>query len=116
MGINLLKLFIYVLTRNEVHQRQQSGRFRDAVIKELIGISVLTRYNNKVYRIDDIEWNSTPLKEFVMKRDDKKISIVDYYKSQWGIDVKDKNQPLLVHMSKIRQSTGEVSDIRNATY
>lgn len=37
------------------------------------------RYNNKTYRIDDIEWSIKPTDTF-QKRDGTQISYEDYYK------------------------------------
>jgi len=36
-------------------------------------------YNNKTYRVDDIDWNQTPNSKF-MKSDKTEISFADYYK------------------------------------
>lgn len=38
-----------------------------------------TRYNNKTYRIDDIDWSVKPTHTF-QKRDGTEITYVDYYK------------------------------------
>uniref|UniRef100_A0A8C7T025 Piwi like RNA-mediated silencing 1 n=1 Tax=Oncorhynchus mykiss TaxID=8022 RepID=A0A8C7T025_ONCMY len=86
--------------------RQQSGdqRFPEACTKELVGLIVLTKYNNKTYRIDDIAWDHTPNNTF--KRGDSEISFKDYYK-QYGLDITDGNQVLLIsHMKKIGPSGG----------
>ena len=32
--------------------------------KTLLGCIVMTRYNNKTYRIDDIDWNKKPADKF----------------------------------------------------
>uniref|UniRef100_A0A8B9HXL6 Piwi-like protein 1 n=1 Tax=Astyanax mexicanus TaxID=7994 RepID=A0A8B9HXL6_ASTMX len=76
--------------------RKQCGdqRFPDACTKELVGLIVLTKYNNKTYRIDDIAWDHTPNNTF--KRGDADISFKDYYKTQYGLDITDGNQVLLV--------------------
>lgn len=38
----------------------------------------MCRYNNKTYRIDDIDWDHNPTFEFETKRG--KITMVNYYK------------------------------------
>jgi len=38
------------------------------------------------------------------------MSLIDYYKSNWNIEIIDLQQPLLVHRSTIRSQTGEVRD------
>uniref|UniRef100_A0A673CUZ6 Piwi-like protein 1 n=1 Tax=Sphaeramia orbicularis TaxID=375764 RepID=A0A673CUZ6_9TELE len=61
--------------------RQQCGsqRFSEICAKELIGLIVLTKYNNKTYRIDDIAWDQTPTNTF--KRGDTEISFKNYYRT-----------------------------------
>ncbi|XP_068616765.1 piwi-like protein 1 isoform X2 [Brachionichthys hirsutus] len=80
--------------------RQQCGsqRFPDICTKELVGLSVLTKYNNKTYRIDDIAWDHTPNNTF--KKGDKDVTFKDYYKSRYGLDIAETNQVLLVSQLK----------------
>lgn len=42
-----------------------------------------SRYNNKTYRIDDIDFDKNPLTKF-KTRDGSEISFVDYYKKVSG--------------------------------
>jgi len=39
-----------------------------------------TSYNNKMYRVDDIDWNQNPTSKFKKGREEVEISYVDYYK------------------------------------
>ncbi|KAI7797911.1 piwi-like protein 1 [Triplophysa rosa] len=80
--------------------RQQCGdqRFPEACTKELVGLIVLTKYNNKTYRIDDIAWDQNPNNTF--KRGDADISFRNYFKTQYGLDITDGNQVLLVSRVK----------------
>uniref|UniRef100_A0A8D1Z257 Piwi like RNA-mediated gene silencing 4 n=1 Tax=Sus scrofa TaxID=9823 RepID=A0A8D1Z257_PIG len=59
----------------------KTGRscFIETCEKELLGLIVLTRYNNKTYRIDDIDWSVKPTHTF-QKRDGTETTYVDYYK------------------------------------
>ncbi|KAK9522353.1 hypothetical protein VZT92_018825 [Zoarces viviparus] len=89
------------------NMRQKVGnqRFPELCAKELVGLIVLTKYNNKTYRIDDIAWDHTPNNTFT--RADKDISFKDYYKTQYNLDIADVNQVLLVsHVKKMGPSGG----------
>ena len=66
----------------------------------------MTRYNNCTYKVDDIDWNETPRKTFMKK--DEEISLVDYYKQHYNIEIKDLNQPLLIHRDKKKTTDGKV--------
>ncbi|OCU01987.1 piwi-like protein 1 [Xenopus laevis] len=82
-----------------VHKKVESHKFHDICSKDLIGQIVLTKYNNKTYRIDDINWDFT-LKSTFKKSDGSEISFVDYYRTQYNKAITDLNQPALVHNPK----------------
>ncbi|XP_015176453.1 PREDICTED: piwi-like protein 1 [Polistes dominula] len=80
-------------------------RYKDETTCEIIGTNVLTRYNNKSYRIDDIAWDKNPTYKF--ERKGKMTTIMDYYKNHWNIEIKDKEQPLLINHSTEMAPSGE---------
>ncbi|XP_073532235.1 piwi-like protein 1 [Phyllobates terribilis] len=82
-----------------LHSKIGSHAFYDACSKELIGQIVLTKYNNRTYRIDDINWDFTPESTF-KKSDGSEISFIDYYKNQYNKQITDLKQPALIHNSK----------------
>lgn len=53
------------------------SNFRNNFQKKVLGITVLTGYNNATYRIDDVDFEKTPMSTF--KRRDAEITIADYY-------------------------------------
>ncbi|KAL0979478.1 hypothetical protein UPYG_G00185620 [Umbra pygmaea] len=87
-------------------RRQTSEQgFAEACTRELVGLVVLTKYNNKTYRIDDIAWDYTPNNKF--KRGDTEITFKEYYKNQYGLDISDDNQVLLIsNVKKLGPSGG----------
>ncbi|KAI2661512.1 Piwi-like protein 1 [Labeo rohita] len=65
--------------------------------------SLRQQYNNKTYRIDDIAWDHTPNNTF--KKGDTEISFKNYFKTQYGLDITDGNQVLLVsHVKRLGPS------------
>uniref|UniRef100_A0A8C6HEN2 Piwi-like RNA-mediated gene silencing 4 n=1 Tax=Mus spicilegus TaxID=10103 RepID=A0A8C6HEN2_MUSSI len=77
--------------------------FTEMCHKQLVGLVVLTRYNNKTYRIDDIDWSVKPTQAF-QKRDGSEVTYVDYYKQQYDITLSDLNQPVLVSLLKRKRN------------
>ncbi len=71
-------------------------------MKALLGKSIITRYNNKSYRIDDIDFESNPSNTFTTEHG-QTYTFVDYYKKQYGVEVRDLKQPLLVNYVKRSQ-------------
>lgn len=79
--------------------------FRDEVIRTLVGTVVLTRYNNKTYRVDDIVWDKTPRQTF-STHSGGEMTFLEYYKKNYNLDIMDKEQPLLLHRPKKRLEQG----------
>ncbi|NXW57063.1 PIWL1 protein, partial [Eurystomus gularis] len=92
--------FIYSL-----YYQVEEKRFKDTCAKELIGLIVLTKYNNRTYRVDDIDWDANPRCTF-RKADGSEISYVDYYKKQYNQEITDLNQPVLI--SQPRRRSGSI--------
>ncbi|XP_008848625.1 piwi-like protein 2 [Nannospalax galili] len=83
--------------------QQNKEHFQDECSKLLVGNIVITRYNNRTYRIDDVDWNKTPKDSFMMS-DGKEITFLEYYSKNYGITVKEDDQPLLIHRLSERQN------------
>ncbi|XP_062594439.1 piwi-like protein 1 [Saccostrea cucullata] len=85
-------------------QKNPNG-FQDECTRSLVGTIVLTRYNNKTYRIDDILWSKTPLHTFKTSQGSE-LSFVDYYRNAYHKEITDQEQPLLLHRPKKKQLPG----------
>jgi len=90
-----------VLEQMERWAQQDPTGFKSKAEKEIVGETVLTKYNNKNYTIDGIEFDASPLSEFQM-RDGTAITYKDYYKNTYNLDV-EEDQPLLVHRPKPKE-------------
>lgn len=84
--------------------------FKDVFTKEIIGSVVLTDYNNRTYRIDDVAWNSTPNSRF-NKQDGSSISYIEYYRNRYQINITDTNQPLLISKAKQREIRAGMAEL-----
>ena len=60
----------------------------------------LFRYNNKTYRVDDIDFIQSPSSTFIDYSGREK-SFKDYYKEQYNLEIKDPKQPLLITRAKV---------------
>ncbi|XP_034547334.1 piwi-like protein 2 [Notolabrus celidotus] len=85
--------------------QQTKENFQDDCTKELLGSIVITRYNNRTYRIDAIEWNKSPKDTFTLM-DGTQTTFVEYYSKNYGIKIKEMDQPLLLHRPKERAKPG----------
>lgn len=64
----------------------QSSSSKQEFQAKVIGCIVLTNYNNKTYRVDDVDFNSSPLSTFTLK-DGTKLSYVEYYKQRYNLKI-----------------------------
>eukprot|EP00301_Raphidiophrys_heterophryoidea_P018900 c3892_g1_i2.p1 GENE.c3892_g1_i2~~c3892_g1_i2.p1 ORF type:complete len:425 (-),score=80.54 c3892_g1_i2:1223-2497(-) len=77
-------------------QTEAGGRgFEDKAKSAIVGMVILTSYNNRTYRIKDIDFHRTPLEKFEGK-DKKSISLMEYYETKYSLRIRDQRQPLLI--------------------
>ncbi|KAF4530651.1 hypothetical protein B566_EDAN004890 [Ephemera danica] len=86
----------------EVQQRCRPDELTHAFKSAALGLVVLTDYNNRTYRIDDIDYEVTPKATFA-KKDGTLISYYEYYRTRYNLSIKNPDQPLLVSKSKARE-------------
>lgn len=77
-----------------------SGDYKKKFYKAMLGSVIITRYNNIMYRIDDILFDNTPLSTFVSN--EGKITYHEYYRRHYNITIQDLTQPLLLTFRKQR--------------
>ena len=61
-----------------LYANHQHG-FQEEATRQILGCVVLTRYNNRTYRVDDIVWDKNPQSTFV-DSSGQPIRFLDYYK------------------------------------
>ncbi|EEC04961.1 conserved hypothetical protein [Ixodes scapularis] len=82
--------------------------YKTKALQAIVGNIVLTRYNNKTYRVDDISWDLKPTSTFTYHTGEE-IAYMDYYKRIYNIDIQDTEQPLLLHRDKPRRDAPIIS-------
>ncbi|XP_059726572.1 piwi-like protein 2 isoform X2 [Haemorhous mexicanus] len=92
-----------VLSVMQTIHSQSQRTFQDECTKQLVGSVVMTRYNNRTYRVDDIDWDKTPKDTFTLASG-QEITFVEYYSKTHGITIRELDQPLLVHKPKEKQT------------
>ena len=70
--------------------------------KHFVFVVTIYRYNNKTYRVDDINWEMNPKSKF-KGRDGSEQSFVEYYAKVYDKKITDMDQPLLVSRPKKSQ-------------
>ncbi|XP_059490462.1 piwi-like protein Siwi [Neocloeon triangulifer] len=81
-----------------LHQQYGSG-FVEPLKQAILGVVVMTDYNNRTYRVDDIDFEVNPLSQFSL-RGGNMTTFVEYYKTKYQIVIRNTHQPLLVSRVK----------------
>lgn len=68
---------------NEI-RRSNPQNFKVAFQHKVAGMTVLTAYNNKTYRIDDVDFERTPLSTF--ERKGVQVSLQQHYAEVFVLD------------------------------
>lgn len=78
----------------EIMRRNNNNNWQDEFKREILGAVVLTDYNNRTYRIDDVDFKKNPTSKFSMKGEEK--SFGKYYMEKYKRNIQDRGQPMLV--------------------
>lgn len=84
------------------------GQFKEQFKSIVIGSVVMSVYNQKTYKITDVDFETTPSSTF-SKKDGTKISFIDYFKQQYNIQIRDPKQPMLVSVPSMRMQRSGVT-------
>lgn len=88
--------------------RTENRDWKDRVETTLLGMTVLTKYNNKTYRIDEITYDVKPSDTFPMR--DREVTYIQYYMEKYQQTIQDHGQPMLISNLKKKDMRGGQSD------
>ncbi len=66
----------------------------------------MTGYNNKTYRIDDVDFDNRADSTFHLKKEDRDITYIEYYKNRYQQNIRFPKQPMLVSRPSRRDTNG----------
>lgn len=74
----------------------------EAIRKALIGSTIMTTYNKRTYKVDEVDFNMSPRDTFTVdeKEGTKEQSYVEYFKTKYDAKINDMNQPVLCSIDK----------------
>ncbi len=81
--------------RERFYMSTSGDNYQELARKDLINKLVLTRYDNRTQRIDNIDFQLTPAT--FRCTDDSQMTLMDYYLNKFDITIKDPDQPLIVY-------------------
>ena len=79
---------------NEARGREYTKEIHDLIV----GQAVITRYNKRAYRIDDVAFDKSPDSTFTLVHQGEEfhVSYSDYLRNKHKVEVTETNQPMLV--------------------
>jgi len=78
--------------------------------QRVIGSIVMTSYNNKTYRVDDVDFTQKPDSSFT-RRDGTEVTYRRYFEERYHLKVTRPDQPLLVSRTKPREIRAGMPEI-----
>jgi len=109
LGVEIAHKILRVDTVYDQMEKLKSrgaGNIRDKLEKELIGQVVITNYNYKTYKIEEVTFDMSPSSEFEDSKGNK-MTFYEYYDKRWGLKIKDIYQPLIVTTPKEKGLDGK---------
>ncbi|XP_045030836.1 piwi-like protein Siwi isoform X2 [Daphnia magna] len=70
--------------------------YQSRVKGELLGKIVMTGYNNKTYRIDDVDFDKNAQSKFYLRKEDREITYEEYYRTRYQQRIRYPLQALLM--------------------
>ena len=83
--------------------------FQKTFANKIIGNVVITQYNNKTYRIDDIDFTIKPNNTF--ERSGVPITYAQYYLERYKINIQNLSQPMLVHRATSKEKRAGMPEL-----
>lgn len=80
------------------NSKKNNSDSKQEIMAALCGSTVITHYNRKTYRVDDVDFSMNPLSTF--DQNGVKVSYRDYYKKMYDIEIKNLNQPMIITKAK----------------
>ncbi|KAL7672320.1 hypothetical protein ACOME3_007209 [Neoechinorhynchus agilis] len=81
---------------------------RKHLIDEVVGSSVMTSYNNRFYRITDVDFNCDSTCRFTAD-DNRQINFIDYYRERYHLQIHNPRLPLLT--ARVKDKDGNKKEI-----
>lgn len=100
---------VYDVFKNMINDPRRRGDVKSNFKDEVVGMIVMTNYNQKTYKIFDVDYNSSPMSTFTMK-DNSVITYMQYYKNKKQVNIRDPKQFLLVSKPTEKQQRGGNTD------
>ncbi|CAA98113.1 Piwi-like protein 1 [Caenorhabditis elegans] len=93
---------MYILFHKELRSCQNNPQRVQEKMNEMYGgTTIITRYNNKLHRYTRLDYSISPLSEFV--KDGQSITLKEYFKNQYGIEITVDDQPIIISEGKPKQ-------------
>ena len=82
---------------NDIRQKSRNDP-REDIKAALVGSIVMTSYNQRMYKIDDIDFNMSLTDSFDQSKGGGSITYLDYFRTKYGKEIRDSNQPVIVNV------------------
>ncbi|XP_022171132.1 piwi-like protein Ago3 [Myzus persicae] len=89
---------LQIMTDIMMNSKNNNTDSKQEIMAALCGATVITHYNRKTYRVDDVDFTMNPLSTF--DQHGVQVSYKDYYKKMYDIEIKNLQQPMMITKAK----------------
>ncbi|XP_015121395.1 piwi-like protein Siwi [Diachasma alloeum] len=82
--------------------------YKDAFRTEVIGLSVWTLYDNKMYRIEGVTFSHSPLSQLPEAAQRGNMTYKEFFREKWGVEIQNSSQPMLIADDTPRSGRGRI--------
>ena len=82
-------------------QKDHQQNFKEVIRQSLKGRKITPKYEQgTTYIIENIHWDKNPKTTFLTKNNNQEMSFAQYFKREYGLEIKDMEQPMIVGVHK----------------
>jgi len=80
----------------ELMKREDRPDLWNQIKSALEGQVVMTFYNKRTYRVDEVTNEFSPLSTFHLRKEDREVTYMEYYEKRYNLKIKNPSQPMLI--------------------
>ncbi|XP_015367176.1 PREDICTED: protein argonaute-3-like [Diuraphis noxia] len=101
---------LQIMTDLMMNSKNTNTDSKQEIMAALCGSTVITHYNRKTYRVDDVDFTMNPLSTF--DQNGVEVTYKDYYKKMYDVEIKNLQQPMLITKPKKKDiNSKKVNDL-----
>nr|XP_045595605.1 piwi-like protein Siwi isoform X2 [Procambarus clarkii] len=100
LNVDVMHKFLRAETAYDVLRKCGQANLVAEAGRRLLGSIVMTQYNERTYRVDELDWQLHPTSKFSYRGGE--ITYMEYYEKNYQVKIRDVQQPMIMSKPKKR--------------